>query len=483
MKCFLKIIIVFFISAGFIETIQSCKKKETIPSVTTVSVSGITQTSAVSGGNVTNNGGDEVTARGVCWGTTQNPTTGSNITNDGTGTGAFTSNITGLTANTAYYVRAYATNSEGTSYGGQMSFTTSQIVTATLTTAAITSITSTTAISGGNITANGGGAITSRGVCWNTSTDPTTANNITTDGTGTGSFVSNLTNLQPETTYYVKAYATNSAGTAYGNELNFITLCTAPTATTNAATNAGTSTATLNGSVNANGFSTTVTFEYGTTTSYGSTVTASQSPLRGSSNTAVSAEVTSLALNTTYHYTVIVENCGGTANGGDETFTTSNLIVVGSSYQGGIVGYILQAGDPGYIAGQTHGLIAAPSDQSTNIHWYNGSYTTTGATGTALGTGMANTNAIVTNQGAGNYAAELCKDLVLNGYSDWYLPSKDELNQLYINSVAIGGFNVGYYWSSTEIGNSTAWMQSFDGGLQYSSYKNFTNYVRAVRAF
>jgi len=124
MKCFLKIIFIVFLSGGFTAIILSCKKI-TGPTVTTDSVSGITETSAVSGGNVINNGGDEVTARGVCWSTAQNPTTADFKTTDGSGNGSFISNITGLTAGTTYYVRAYATNIEGTSYGEEVSFITS----------------------------------------------------------------------------------------------------------------------------------------------------------------------------------------------------------------------------------------------------------------------------------------------------------------------------------------------------------------------
>jgi uncharacterized protein (TIGR02145 family) len=129
--------------------------------------------------------------------------------------------LTGLIGNTTYYVRAYATNSAGTSYGNEISFTTTPAV-PTLTTIALSPITQTSFTSGGNITSDGGATITVRGVCWsNTSSSPTIANNITTDGTGTGIFISSIAGLTAGTTYYLRAYATNSGGTGYGNTISF----------------------------------------------------------------------------------------------------------------------------------------------------------------------------------------------------------------------------------------------------------------------
>ncbi len=197
---------------------------DVLPTVTTYSISSIMSNSATCGGNVTLDGGATVTARGVCWSTTINPTIVNSKTTDGSGTGSFTSTITGLSASTPYYVRAYATNSKGTAYGANINFTTGSGSTIpAVTTNSVSTITSTSAICGGNVISEGGTTVTAKGVCWNTATNPTISNSKTSDGTGTGSFTSTITGLIANTPYYVRAYATNSKGTAYGLCISFTT--------------------------------------------------------------------------------------------------------------------------------------------------------------------------------------------------------------------------------------------------------------------
>ena len=194
-----------------------------LPVLTTSSITAITGNSATGGGNVTVGGGADVTERGIVYGLNHNPTTADTKTSDSKGTGAYVSALTGLKGNKTYYARAYATNSVGTAYGPEVAFTT-LVDMPVVTTTDVTGLTKTSAISGGAVTYDGGGTISARGLAWGTAANPTIAGTKIDGGTGLGAFVSNLTGLAKYSTYHVRAYATNSVGTAYGADITFTTL-------------------------------------------------------------------------------------------------------------------------------------------------------------------------------------------------------------------------------------------------------------------
>jgi hypothetical protein len=201
------------------------------PTVTTQAVSSIAATTATGNGNITVLGVPNPTAYGVCWNTTGTPTNADSKADNGdaSATGAFTAAMTGLTANTTYHVRAYATNTAGTSYGTEVTFTTSAVA-PTVTTQAVSSITATTATGNGNVTATGGANITERGVYWSTTDGFAngTGTKVSTIGnwSTTGTFTQEITGLSSGTIYYVKAFATNSSGSSYGLQVSFTTKAT-----------------------------------------------------------------------------------------------------------------------------------------------------------------------------------------------------------------------------------------------------------------
>jgi hypothetical protein len=353
-----------------------------LPTVGTTPLTSITQTTVLGGGSVTSDGGAVVTMRGLCYDINPNPTTSNLNIQCGSGTGSYAAVLNGLTAATSYYVRAYAINSNGTAYGNQLTFKTASVTTPTLSTASASAITPSTALCGGIISSDGGDPVSARGICFNTTGNPTTSNFTVSSGSGIGTYSASMSGLQAATTYYVRAYATNSMGTTYGNQI---------------------------------------------------------------------------------------------------IFTTTAPYYIGQSFGGGLIAYLDNTGE--------HGLIVASSNFFGGKTWSNGNNSATGATGTAIGTGQSNTTMIVSSLGSsGIYAAKLCDDLVLNGYSDWFLPSKDELNLLYLNQSALGLSNQTLMlWSSSEVPflNSSAFEMYLAPTFVnfWAQEKSNTYGVRPFRAF
>lgn len=292
--------------------------------VTTRAVTGITHTTAVSGGDIPDNGGDAITEKGLCWSTSENPTTENSKTTDGMGTEGFTSNLTGLTEGTTYYVRAYAVNSKGTAYGNQQAFTTLSLSLVALETKAVTEITTDGAVSGGTITNDGGALITAKGICWSTSENPTIENQHTTDGTGMDPFNSAMTGLMPGTTYYVRAYSTNIRGTAYGNQISFTTRPGLPTVTTKPVTEITFTSAGSGGDILSNGGSEITAKGICWSTTENPTIQ-NNFTSDGSGMEGFVSSMTGLSMGTTYYVRAYATNSVGTAYGDQVTFTSGSI--------------------------------------------------------------------------------------------------------------------------------------------------------------
>jgi hypothetical protein len=225
-----------------------------LPQVTTNVVTNILGYTATSGVNIIANGGNAITSSGICWSINPNPTLLDSINANGNLNGNTSLNLINLSPGITYYVRAYATNAGGTTYGNQLVFTTGAAL-PTLSTLNASNITFNSAIVGGNVTNDGGAPVTQRGVCWATTQNPTLANSSLIIGSGLGSFNDTITGLTGNTTYYVRAFATNSSGTAYGNQITFNS-SVAPIASTCSGGNCytGSGILTTNPIINASGF-------------------------------------------------------------------------------------------------------------------------------------------------------------------------------------------------------------------------------------
>jgi len=526
-----------------------------LATLSATTVTAVLYTTATISGQVITDGGTTVTQRGVCYDTQPNPTITNNLLISGTGTGVFSLNLTGLSSNTLYYARTFATNAGGTAYGTETTFTTLAMTAPTVSTSDVFSIDATSASSGGNVTADGGSPVTNRGICYGTQPNPTLQDSYTVNGTGTGAFNSVMTNLTLDTTYFVRAYATNALGTTFGNQITFNN---AAGAATGPITNPVIGTKyiiknadsyTSGGFVSSTGgrpiirlgicykpgtddpttgdtvvystytglgfydldftlpntcnewysvrafvensagitYGNKVSFQTGFAPVFATTTinfsgimaeagcaitqdggcailergfcwskntnptTANYKLASGSGTGNYTANLTNLIPNTTYYIRSYIINAVSTIYGEQQTFTTGEAtgLYIGKHHAGGIIFYIDASGN--------HGMVCTETDLG-NAPW--GCQDTQMYTSTAFGSGMQNTANIVAGCSDANIAAKICNDLVLNSYTDWYLPSLEELITLRSNlwENGLGGPIGSPYLSSSESSGHDAFL-------------------------
>jgi len=311
---------------GNIMTFVVAPPAPTAPVISLPTVTSITSSGATLGATVTSNGGAALTARGTCWGTSPAPVT--NCVADGsTATGVFTQVRTGLAASTFYYYRGYATNSVGTSYTSDATFSTTAAPTApAISSPTSANLTSSSAVLGANVTADGGASVTDRGTCWGLSANP--ASNCLSQGSGLGVFTHTRSGLAASTLYHYRGYATNSVGTSYTSDATFTTAAppTAPTLTTPTVSSITSSGATLGATVTSNGGA--------ALTARGTCWGTSPAPVTncvadgGTSVSAFTQARAGMAASTFYYYRGYATNSVGTGYSSDGTFTTSAPAVV-----------------------------------------------------------------------------------------------------------------------------------------------------------
>ena len=341
------------------------------PTVSTSTITTYNSTSATLEGNVTASGGAEVTERGFAYSLSDNtPTIGeAGVTKDVSGTsgmGIFTNSVTGLSTGATYYVRAYATNDIGTTYGNVQSFT--AIGPPTVSTTDITAYNSNSATMGGNVTADGGATVTERGVVYSTSDNTPTIGEtgVTKEVNGTtgkGTFSKSINGLSGGATYYVVAYATNSEGTAYGSVKSFATPLGKPSVTTTGSANISTVSADVSGDITAVGSGNATVRGVCYNATGAPTVSDPKSETSGNYGTgAFTSTLSGLLANTTYYARAYATNSGGTGYGDQVSFTTlaipANPISITATY-------------PTLCNGASTQLTA--SGPAGNVSWYTGS--------------------------------------------------------------------------------------------------------------
>lgn len=296
------------------------------PTVITADITNVDWRTATGGGEVTDDGDATVTERGICWSTSHNPEVSGDHANNGTGTGNYTVNMTGLTAGTTYYVRAYAKNIAGLNYGNEVSFETKAPELPMVATNSVSDISYTSATCGGNVTSDGGTEVTERGVCWSTASNPNINDSHLADaGNGMGSFTVQITGLTPNTSYYVCSYAINSVGISYGTPKSFATLPIGkPTITTAQVTNITQTSATGGGNVTDDGGTEVTDRGICWSTEHNPTLENCLGNAHGGTGTGTfTLNMTGLTQGTKYYVSAYATNSEGTNYGGEVDFSTT----------------------------------------------------------------------------------------------------------------------------------------------------------------
>jgi uncharacterized protein (TIGR02145 family) len=427
-----------------------------IPSLTTQPASNITPSSAESGGDITENDGLSIQSRGICWNTNGNPDTDDNTTTDGSGTGSYTSDLTGLSLNTTYYVRAYATTDAGTGYGDEITFSVGGKP--SVSTSSISGIDGASAESGGNVTDDGGFSVTEKGICWSTSSNPTMSDNTTTNGSGTGSYSSSITGLSTSTTYYVRAYATNDAGTVYGEEKTFTTTDGLPEVTTNEVTNIDINSAKTGGNITDNGGFPVTVRGICWSTSQNPTINDNHTT-NGSGTGSFTSEMTGLTEGTTYYVRAYATNETGTAFGEEKSFTALQLTGTFTDSRDGQTYEWVRIGDQVWMAENlnydqnSYGNDWCYDNDQSNCDTYGRLY---------------DWNAVMQGEGSSNSNPSSVQGVCPDG---WHVPSDDEWTELaeYISNDNGGYSQDGDDWNN--VGNhlkaTSGWGSSYNGADDY----------------
>jgi uncharacterized protein (TIGR02145 family) len=420
-----------------------------VPQISTGLVSMINTVSAKSGGVITSDGGSYVTSCGVCWSKISNPTIADYKTVDPIEEYYFQSNLSGLIPATLYHVRAYATNSAGTAYGSDITFTTSNIVIPTITTTAITAITSFTSIGGGNVTSDGGAEVTVRGICWSKNQSPTITDYKIIEGNGTGPFKCSLIDLEPATTYYAKAFATNSIGTAYGTQVSFSTLKSLPIVFTEEVTNISSTGCVIGGTITSTGG--------GTISAKGVCWGEEPNPTlidniinSGSGPTAFSSTISTAIPGTTYYLRSYATNEVGTTYGNQKSFTALNDLNY-YSFESGML--------PIGWGGQW---------SVTNINAFNGSYCLASLHGVS-----SDATLTITLENAGQ--------IKFYYYLDWSFASGFSVRtsiDFYIDNILVGNFPSSSGWNQGvfDVSNGTHTFR-WHFNQAYTDGQGFLDYI------